>query len=132
MNDVLVKNGFEKNPTFEQVFKEKVCQKIVSAYWNELVVKDNLFLFSLSNNPKEVLKKLIQSYSAIKPKEAIYLVGLDQLCKDQDGIRELRGKLEKQAKIRTWYRIASDMRKLNSIQEPTYCHSWIGQVKGTD
>jgi len=128
MNDVLVKNGFGKSPTLEEVFKENICQKIVTAYWDELVVKDNMFLFSLTNNPKQILKKLIQSYPAIKPKEAVYLVGLDQLCKDEDGIRELRGKLEKQATSRTWYRMTKDMRKLNLVQTPTNCHNWISQV----
>lgn len=130
MNAVLVKNGFGKNLTFEEVFKENLCQKIVSAYWNEMVIKDNLFLFSLSNNPKQLLRKLIQNYPTIKPKEAVYLVGLDQLCKDEDGIRELRGKLEKQATSRTWYRITKDMRKLNLIQTPIHCHNWIGQIEG--
>lgn len=129
MNAVLVKNGFGKNPTFEEVFKENICQKIVAAYWDELVVKDNLFLFSLSNNPKQILKKLIQGYPAIKPKEAVYLVGLDQLCKDEDGIRELRGKLEKQATSRTWYRMTKDMRKLNLVQNPASCHGWISQTE---
>lgn len=129
MNEVLVKNGFEKNPTFEGIFKESVCQKVVLAYWNELVIKDNLFLFSFSNNPKQVLNKLIQNYPTMKPKEAIYLVGLDLLCRDEQGIRELRGKLEKQAKTRTWYRVANDMKKLNGIQNSTHCHSWISQVE---
>lgn len=129
MNAILVKNGFGKNPTFEEIFKEKVCQKIVMAYWNELVTKDNLFLFSLTNNPKQILKKLIQGYPDIKPKEAIYLVGLHQLSKDADGIRELRGILEKQAKTRTWYRNAVDIKKLNAIQSISHCHSWIRHVE---
>jgi len=129
MNAVLEKNGFAKNPTFEDIFKENVCKKIISSYWNEMVVKENLFLFGLSSGPKQTLKNITKSYPGIKPKEAAYLVGLDQLCKDGDGIRELRGTLEKQATRRTWYRIANDMKKLNVIQNPAHCHGWIGQVR---
>jgi hypothetical protein len=129
MNAVLEKNGFPKNPTFEDIFKESVCKKIVASYWNEMVVKENLFLFGLSSNPKQILKNLIRSYPGIKPKEAAYLVGLDQLCKDGDGIREYRGMVERQATRRTWYRIAKDMKKLNAIQNPASCHGWIRQVR---
>ncbi|MDD5489240.1 MAG: hypothetical protein PHP25_00975 [Candidatus Moranbacteria bacterium] len=129
MNAVLEKNGFAKNPTFEDIFKESVCKKIVASYWNEIVIKENLFLFGLSSGPKQVLKNLIKSYPCIKPKEAAYLVGLDRLSKDENGIRELRGMLEKQATRRTWYRIANDMKKLNAIQNPASCHGWIRQVR---
>lgn len=129
MNAMLQKNGFPKNPTFEDIFKESVCKKIVASYWNEMVVKENLFLFGLSPSPKQTLKNLIKSYPDIKPKEAAYLVGLDQLCKDGDGIREYRGMVEGQATRRTWYRIASDMKRLNTIQNPAFCHGWIKQVR---
>ena len=129
MNAVLEKNGFCKNPTFEDIFKESVCKKIVESYWDEMVVKENLFLFGLSPGPKQTMKNLTKSYPVIKPKEAAYLVGLDQLCKDGDGIRELRGMLEKQATRRTWYRIAKDMKKLNAIQNPAHCHGWIKQIR---
>lgn len=129
MDAMLVKCGFDKNPTFEDIFKEKLCLKIVAAYWNELVIKDNLFLFSLSNNPKQILKDLIKKDPSIKPKEAVYLVGLSQLCKDEDGIRELRSELEKQAKTRTWYRTATDIKKLSAAQSPNNCHSWINQIE---
>lgn len=129
MNAMLQKNGFPKNPTFEDIFKESVCKKIIANYWDEMVIKENLFLFGLSSNPKQILKSLIKNYPDIKPKEAVYLVGLDQLCKDEDGIRELRGKIERQATRRTWYRIAKDMKKLNAIQNPAFCHGWIRQVR---
>jgi hypothetical protein len=129
MNAVLEKNGFAKNPTFEDIFKESVCQKIVSSFWNEMIVNENLFLFGLASGPKQILKNLRKNYPGIKPKEAAYLVGLDGLCKDADGIRELRGIIEKQATRRTWYRIAKDMKKLNAIQNPAHCHGWIRQVK---
>lgn len=127
MNLVLEKIGFAKNPTFEEVFKETICQKIVNQYWNDLVADKNIFLFSLVSNPKQILSRIFQENTKIKPKEAVYLIGIHQLCKDEDGIRELRALLEKHSK-RTWYRIADDIKKLNSIQNSTLSHSWVKQV----
>lgn len=93
MNAMLKKNGFAKNPTFEDIFKESVCKKIIANYWDEMVVRENLFLFGLSSGPKQTYKNLLKSYPDMKPKETAYLVGLDGLCKDKDGIREYRREL---------------------------------------
>lgn len=128
INSLLLKLGYQKNPTFETIFKEKLCQDLVSQYWNELVANQNLFLFDLTSNPKQILKRLIQNNPSIKPKEAIYLTGLQELCKDEDGIRELRGYVEQQASSRTWYRTAKDMGRLNKGQKQYRCHSWLKQV----
>ncbi len=81
-----------------------------------------------TSNPKQILKKFIRNNPGIKPKEAIYLTGLQELCKDEDGIRELRGYVEQQASPRTWYRTAKDMEKLNKGQKQEHCHAWLKQV----
>lgn len=128
INGLLTKLGYQKNPTFETIFNERLCQDIVNQYWNELVINQNLFLFDLTSNPKQIFKRLLRNNPNIKPKEAIYLIGLQQLCKDEDGIRELRGYVEQQASPRTWYRTAKDMETLNKGQSQNNCHSWIKQV----
>ena len=128
MNQILVKNGFSKNPTFEELFKTDLCKKIVYQYWNELITDRNLFLFSMDSNPKQVLRRLIQHYPLIKPKEAIYLIGLHQLSRDEDGIRELRNYVEKQSSQRTWYRTSKDLQKLNVGQKIKHCQGWVKQV----
>lgn len=128
INGLLSKLGYQKNPTFEDIFKEKLCQDIVSQYWNELVINQSLFLFDLATNPKQILKRLLRNFPEMKPREIIYLVGLHQLSRDNDGIRELRGYIEKQSSQRTWYRTAKDMEKLNIGQKQDYCHAWLKQV----
>ena len=129
MNTLLPKHGFPKQPSFQDIFKEDLCMTLVYAYWNDLIVQPNLFLFSLANKPKQMLKNLIQAYPKIKPKEIVHLIGLDVLAKDEDGIRELRGYLEKQGSERTWYRMTKNMQKLNKAQNPLYCHTWVKQAE---
>jgi hypothetical protein len=130
MNGILAKLGHKQNPSFLEVFKENVCQDIVWLYWRELIANDNLFLFSLASSPQKNLQNLISAHSAIKPKEVIYLVGLQQLCKDEDGIRSLRGYVQTRSTQRTWYRIAKDAKKLNAIQNPAACHGWVQEIEG--
>ena len=129
MNALLSKHGFPQHPSFQDIFREDLCLTFVYAYWNDLIIQPNLFLFSLANKPKQMLKNLIKAYPDIKPKEIAYLIGLDVLAKDEDGIRELRGYLEKQGSERTWSRISKSIQKLNKAQNPLHCHNWIRQAE---
>jgi len=112
INSVMQKLGFQKNPTFKDLFKKDVCQKILKWYWDTIVTGENLFLFELENNPKQLLKDILRKEPKIKGKEAVYLVGLNTLCKD-GGIRELRNILEKHTTQRSWYRIIDRVKLLN-------------------
>lgn len=129
MNALLTKHGFQQYPTFQEVFKESLCLTLVYAYWNELIVQPNLFLFGFSNTPKQTLKNLIKAYPDIKPKESIYLTGLAMLAKDEDGIRELRGYIEGMGSGQSWSRTAKDLKRLNKSQNPLHCHAWIKQAE---
>lgn len=129
MNAVLAKNGFNGNPIFKEVFRESVCQKITLQYWNDLVADKNIFLYSLESNPKRILERILRRKGLIKAKEAIYLTGLHQLCKDASGIRELRALLSQRSTDRTWYRISSDIKELDALQSPLLCHQWLVQAR---
>jgi len=129
MNSLLQKLGYDKNPTFQDIFNEEICQKIVSTYWQDIIAEKHLFLFSLANSPTDILKKLMQKYPTMKPKELIYLIGLQQLSTDKAGIRDLRQIVMQNANDRTWYRITDGFKKLNGLQALSDCHSWLGQVK---
>ncbi|MEK7500439.1 MAG: hypothetical protein AAB649_07630 [Patescibacteria group bacterium] len=129
MNSVLVKNGLPKYPTFEQVFRNDICKTIVNNYWHDLIADKNLFLFNMQTNPKQTLKKLLLKFPAMKPKEAIHLVGLDQLCRDENGVRELRQMIEKRTAKNNWYNQTSKaIQKLNSIQDIADCQGGVRQV----
>jgi hypothetical protein len=128
MNSIMQKIGEEKNPNFKDIFKKEVCQKIVQLYWNDLILEKNLFLFSLASDPVQTMNKILKNNSKIKPKELIYLVGLQELCRGGEGVRDLRLVIEKISSSRTWFQTAKNIKKLNSMQSIEECHSWIKQV----
>ena len=123
------KLGFQKDPTFKDVFKKDVCQKIVRWYWETIIKGENLFLFELSNNPKQKYKDVLRSDEKIKVKQAIYLVGLDVLCKDGGGIRELRDISEKRITQRNWYCVSDGIKVLNKLADKKPLHSWVRQIE---
>ena len=129
LDAVLRKLGFQPNATFKDIFKKDVCQKIVRFYWDTLVKGENLFLFGLSKAPKQLLKDILGKSRKIKPKEAVFLVGLRVLCKDGNGIRELRTILEKHTEQRNWYRYSDSIKQLNRLQDSRAVYSWVRQIE---
>jgi hypothetical protein len=127
-NSILKNLGFTENPTFKDIFKKDVCQKVVRWYWDTIIKGENTFLFELENNPKRLLRKILRNNREIKAKEAVYLIGLSVLCKDEGGIRQLRQMVEKRIKQRNWYRINDNIKSLNAFTNTTGLHSWVKQI----
>lgn len=127
MNSILAELGYAKNPSFADIFKKELWQKIIDNYWQN-TIKNHSFLFDVSSDPQKLLQRMIKKYPSIKPKQAVYLIGLNILCKDRGGIRELRVLLEQQATGRTWSRSAQDIKILNSIQPYDNHIEWINQI----
>lgn len=115
LNSVLVNLGHSKNPTFQQIFNQKLCQKILKSYWKEYF-EPNQFIFDMVSNPLSILKSITKN-PKIKAKEAIYLTGLKLLAKDE-GIRPIRQVIERRNGIRAWQRVSEGLNKLNQIKQP--------------
>ena len=129
INGVLARLGFPNNPSFSQVFKKDVCQKIVQSYWDTIIEGENLFLFGTENNPKNLLKRILRQHPKMRAKDALYLVGLNALCVDEGGIRDLRTTLEKRQSQRGWYRITDGIRLLNAGRSDRTLHDWVRQIR---
>ena len=129
INGVLTRLGFAANPTFQQVFKKDVCQKIVQSYWDTIIEGENLFLFGMESNPKNLLKRILRQHPKMRAKDALYLVGLNALCTDEGGIRDLRMILEKRQSQRGWYRITDGIRLLNAGRSDRTLHDWVRQIR---
>ena len=125
LNSVLKELGYKENPTFKDVFKKGLCQKILQSYWQELIMSKDLFLFDMESNPQKTLVNVFKNKQKIKAKKAIYLVGLRVLSKE--GIRDTRAIIEQYVVTRTWYRIAKDLPFLDEISNKTY-HGWVKQI----
>jgi len=128
MNTVLEKNGYSKNPLFENIFNKKLCQKLVKHYWDTMIADKNIFIFDMLSNPLRVLHRTIKNDRKVKPKQAIYLTGLEILCKDI-GIRELRQTIEIISKPKTWYNLSKDISKINSYKKVLEPHGFIRNIE---
>ena len=128
MNALLKDLGLKTNPTFRDVFRKDVCQKVLLDYWSKLIMGQNLFLFDMEDSANKTLARIFNSKRGISTKEAIRLTGLWALSKE--GIRETRTTIEQHASSRTWYRIAKDLPVLDEISSKIY-HGWVKQVHDT-
>lgn len=128
MNSVLEKLGYTKNPSFKDVFKKEMAQKVVQEYWQKLIKERNLGLFSMSLSLKDILRTLYLADKKLKPNRAIYFVGLFMLGKDENGMRELRSIVAKKSHERTWYRIAKDMQIASELITKNKLRDWVTQI----
>lgn len=128
MNKVLKGLGYSENPTFKDIFSVEMSKAVVVAYWQRLIKERNLGLFSLSLSLKDVLRAVCIADGNTKPKQAIYLVGLFMLGRDENGMRELRSIVDKRSHNRTWYRIASDMQKVSNLISTNKLRDWVSQI----
>jgi hypothetical protein len=128
MNKVLEDLGYQKNPVFKQVFNAEMSKKVVMDYWKKLIKERNLGLFSLSVSIKDMFRTLFLSDKNLKPKQAIYLLGLFMLAKDENGMRQLRTIIAKRSHDRTWYRLAKDMQEASELITKNKLRDWVTQI----
>lgn len=128
MNKVLEGLGYIKNPNFKSIFNSKLSQQVVESYWKKLIKERNLGLFSVSINSKDILRLLFMADKELKPKQAIYLFGLFQLTRDENGMRQLRGIISKYSHDRTWYRIVKDVCVASQLITKNKIRNWVTQI----
>ncbi len=128
MNQVLEGFGYEKNPTFGKVFNSEMSKKVVNQYWQKLIKERNLGLFAISLTLKDILRTLFLANKQLKPKQAVYLLGLFTLGRDENGMRELRSIVSKRSPDRTWYRMAKDMQEASEVITKNKIRSWVVQI----
>lgn len=124
MNSVLKEIGYSANPLFKDIFKKEMCQRILNLYWNKFFA-NNLFLFSASNKPQRMLEKIFSVYPNLKTKQAIYLMGLYALGKDEQGIRGLKSILPKEQ----WTRTSKDFKKFQDSKFNQGLHGFVGDIQ---
>ena len=128
MNKVLEDLGFSKNPVFKVVFNSETSKKVVNNYWQKLIKERNLGLFSIAMSIKDILQTLFLADKRLKPKQAIYLLGLFMLARDENGMRQLRTIVSKRSHDRTWYRTTKDMRQASELITKNKVRNWVIQI----
>lgn len=125
LNGILKRLGYEENPSFETIFDSKLCKEIVKDYWENLITKDNRFLFSTVSTPQNFLKQIKKHFPGMKQQQTLALVGLLQTAKDGGGVTGLRKTLG--LENRAWYRIVEQLRGLDFLTE--HEHEWINDIE---
>jgi len=128
MNKVIMALGYQKNPLFKDIFNVQMSRKVVIDYWKKLIKERNIGLFSLSISIKDMLRTLFLADKTLKPKQAIYLLGLFMLAKDENGMRQLRAIISKRSHDRTWYRITQDMQEASELITKNKLRDWVTQI----
>lgn len=128
LNKLLETLGYHKNPTFKDVFNSEMSKKVVINYWEKLIKEPNLGLFSISLSLKDILQTLFLADKTLKPKQAVYLLGLFTLAKDENGMRQLRTIISKRSGDRTWYRITKDMQQASKLITKNNIRGWVTQI----
>jgi len=130
MKEILEKVGFTDAPLFKNIFKKDLCQKIIKLYWEEFFGK-NLFLFSVNNNPQMVLQKILMRYPKTNIRTAVMLVGLNQLCKDEEGIRGFRSIAKNYKPKFNWVILSNYLKKFKDEIFTKPEHGFIKDIQGS-
>jgi len=128
MNSVLVGLGYEKNPTFKDVFNTEMSQKVVYQYWQNIILDRSKGLFTPDLSIKEILQVMFLVDKELKPKKAIYLLGLFMLARDEQGMRQLRSIVTKRVHDRTWYRMKQDMNYASDLITKNNLRDWVKEI----
>lgn len=128
MKEVLAEVGFIEEPLLKNVFKKELCQKIVILYWEKLFGK-NLFLFNTYNNPQKILEMILVKYPETRIRTAVMLVGLNLLCKDDDGFRSFRKIVENYKEKTDWCSLRRYLEKLSDGFFTRPMHGFVNDIQ---
>ena len=123
------KLGFTQNPTFQDIFNSNVSKVFIGHYWNTLIKTNQLALFTIEKSAKDLLREMCRGDPSLKPKQAIYQVGLILLAKDNNGLTELRSIFDGHTNDRNWYRTKDDFKQISANTVPQQIRGWVNQIE---
>lgn len=112
---------------FEDLFDELLWKRLLSYYWQNLIVDKNRFLFSKVNRTDLLLDKLLLKNPKIKTSEFFRLIGINTVAKEK-GLAKIRKIYEKRLGGKNWSRFCKDFEILNQITKIRDCFGWFGEV----
>ena len=121
INSVLKNLGFEEDPTLEDVFKKDFCQKILLDYWEEMILKNNSFIFMNKQSVEKDMTELslFAKENRKSKNEALVLFALKILGKEI-GLPMTRQILEESFGQNAWSRIPERLRGLDSVAKENF------------
>jgi len=128
MNRILRELGYKVNPTLKDIFSSEISKTVVIDYWQKLIKQNNLGVFSISLTLGDMLETMFLADSKIKPKQAVYFLGLVRLSRDEGGLRSLRGQISRVSNDRTWYRMVRDTKYISELITKNNLRDWVKQI----
>tara|TARA_Y100000310_G_C20657444_1_gene802737 strand:+ start:112 stop:1323 length:1212 start_codon:yes stop_codon:yes gene_type:complete len=121
--------------SFEEVFNNELCKKVLLASWEEITNSPaNQLALKMDTSADEVFDAIIKNLDDNKRKKAHSLTkalasyGLSQLIK-QSGVRKVRNKIEKNWSIKSWYRLSGNIKEsATNLREISVVHT-IGEIQ---
>jgi hypothetical protein len=129
INSIFKKLNIPQDPTFQDAFSSKVSKAVIDQYWESVVKAGQIALFAIDKPAKELLREMCRGDPNLKPKQAIYQVGLTLLAKDGDGLTELRSIFDDRTNDRSWYRIKNDFNQISANITSQQIRSWVNQIE---
>jgi len=117
----------DKSPIFKEIFYKDICKALVQKYWNDYFGK-NLFIFSVENNPQNILRSVLMANPKLKIAKAVQEVGLRILCKDDEGIRGFRAITEGLRGKDSWSYINRQIKALGAPKQAEL-HGFVRQIE---
>ena len=115
-----------QDPRLCDVFSTKLAKQVLQQYWQGMVESGRLLL--VAEDAFALLDSILMSYPDIKPKQAVYLVGLGVLAKEK-GFRSIKQYLQGSGKKRTLQRVQKDFEKLQAIGGSSSTKTWLQQIE---
>ncbi|MEA1963479.1 MAG: hypothetical protein U9M94_04575, partial [Patescibacteria group bacterium] len=112
MNAILERLSYSSNPTLQDIFKSRLCKQVLLTYWEDFFGFN--IIFSPQNTPLGTLREIATIKPCIKIKKAIYLTGLLQSIKSENGMGGLRSLSQELYPNNNWQKIKSDIDFLNN------------------
>ncbi|MBT4367053.1 hypothetical protein HOD24_01550 [Candidatus Peregrinibacteria bacterium] len=115
-----------KDPKICDLFKDEIAKQVVQKYWQGMVESGRLLL--VAEDPFALLDSILLAYPDIKPKQAVYLVGLGLLAKEK-GFRSIKQHLYGFGIKRTLQRIQKDFQQLQGLEGSDTAIGWLQQIE---
>lgn len=108
LNSLLKQFGYQKDPTFQEVFNSKLSQKMLLNQWNIIYPNESRFMFKFEeNNLDKTFENIVAIYKKNKKritlKDTMCIYGAMAIAK-KEGVRSLKNRLTRTFSARTWYR----------------------------
>lgn len=134
LNSVLKNLGFNKNPTFKEIFQLDLARKVLLDFWNLVYTPRTMFVLGSNDKPESLFKIILTNSRNLGKKPSaesvLALVGASLFAKEH-GIRALRNTVSSSFSDRTWYRLSKRLEGLSHADISPNRLGFVNEIEGS-